>query len=67
MARGESGRVVIEVDPALKQRLYIALAAEGSTLKNWFIENVEHFVEEHDQPSLSLNTRPPNVPPLSVD
>ena len=52
MARGESGRIVIEVDPVLKRRLYASLAAEGSTLKDWFIENVERYVDESAQPSL---------------
>ena len=59
MARGESGRIVIEVDPVLKRRLYASLAAEGSTLKDWFIENVGRYVDESAQPSLfsSENTR----------
>ena len=36
MAKGESGRIVIEVDPHLKRQLYSALASDGSTLKAWF-------------------------------
>lgn len=39
MARGESGRIVIEVEPEVKRRLYAALALSGSTLKHWFLEN----------------------------
>ena len=39
MARGESGRIVIEVEPEVKRRLYAALALSGSTLKHWFLKN----------------------------
>lgn len=52
MAKGESGRVVIEVEPALKRRLYSALAIENSTLKHWFINLAEQFVAEHGQPKV---------------
>ena len=38
MARGTSGRIVIEVSPDLKRQLYIALAIENQTLKDWFVE-----------------------------
>ena len=48
MAKGDSGRVVVDIDPALKRRLYSALALEDSTLKDWFISCAEHFIgEEH--------------------
>ena len=43
MARGESGRIVIEVDPALKRELYVALAMSGSTLKDWFVRSAEDY------------------------
>ena len=46
MARGESGRVVIEIDPALKRELYAVLSQEGKTLKDWFIMRAEFFVHE---------------------
>ena len=36
--KGDSGRIVIEVDPDLKRRLYSALAMNNLTLKQWFIE-----------------------------
>lgn len=44
MAKGQSGRVVIEVDPALKRALYGALAVEDSTLKEWFIAKAKEYV-----------------------
>jgi DNA (cytosine-5)-methyltransferase 1 len=35
MAKGYSGRVVVEMNPALKKRLYSKLSLSGSTLKDW--------------------------------
>lgn len=52
MAKGTSGRIVIDVDPQFKKELYYALAAHGSTLKDWFIQNGKHFCEEAHQPRL---------------
>jgi hypothetical protein len=52
MPRGDSGRIVIEVDPEMKRRLYVALALSGSTLKDWFVKNATRFCEDCDQPSL---------------
>jgi hypothetical protein len=56
MARGSSGRIVIEVSPELKARLYLGLEHEGKTLKEWFIQNAERFVTDIFQPHLF---RPP--------
>jgi len=52
MPKGESGRVVVEVEPNLKRRLYSALAMENSTLKQWFIDLATQYVADHEQPSL---------------
>jgi hypothetical protein len=52
MARGESGRIVIEVDPALKRELYAALALSGSTLKEWFVRSAESYCGNAHQPGL---------------
>ena len=46
MAKGHSGRIVIEVDPALKRELYGALAVDNSTLKEWFLNNVSTYLED---------------------
>ena len=40
MAIGKSHRLVIEVDPALKEQIYIALRARGLTLKDWFTNQI---------------------------
>ncbi|NET71476.1 MAG: hypothetical protein F6K62_11255 [Sphaerospermopsis sp. SIO1G2] len=37
---GKSHRIVIEVDPALKEQIYIALRARGLTLKDWFTSQI---------------------------
>ena len=50
--KGESGRVVVELDPELKRRLYSALAKESVTLKRWFINLAEQYISEQEQPHL---------------
>jgi len=40
---GESGRIVIDVQPELKRRVYASLAMSGSTLKEWFIRTAEEY------------------------
>jgi hypothetical protein len=49
MARGKSGRVVIKIDPILKRNLYLALEKKQTTLKDWFLETAESFVEANLQ------------------
>jgi hypothetical protein len=58
MPKGESGRVVIEVGPDLKRRLYRTLAEDDSTLKDWFVEAATNYIAEREQPSLpNLNRK----------
>lgn len=52
MAKGSSGRLVIEIDPELKQELYRVLEKEGLSLKAFFLGNVEQFLTEKGQPGL---------------
>jgi hypothetical protein len=52
MAKGSSGRLVIEIDPLLKEELYQALGDENMNLKQWFLQNVSHFLKARTQPSL---------------
>lgn len=54
MAKGNSGRLVIEIDPDLKQELYQALGDEGLNLKQWFLRNVADFLDHRIQPELPL-------------
>lgn len=46
MTKGESGRIVIEIEPNLKRRLYSTLAMDSSTLKDWFIQRAEGYVKD---------------------
>ncbi len=52
MAKGSSGRIVIEVDPELKHELYEALAKEDLTLKDWFLLNANKYLKNKGQLSL---------------
>ena len=52
MAIGISGRIVLEVDPELKRRLYSTLALENKTLKEWFIALAVQHIDTQQQPSL---------------
>ncbi|WP_284455273.1 hypothetical protein [Alloalcanivorax xenomutans] len=52
MAKGNSGRLVIEIDPELKQELYRVLEKEGLSLKAFFLGNVEQLLTEKGQPEL---------------
>ena len=49
MARGKSGRIVIEVEPDLKNELYKSLARSGKTLKDWFVERAKEYCESEEQ------------------
>ncbi len=55
MSVGSSGRIVIEIDPVLKQELYAALDKDGSHLKHWFLKNVEGYLRGRSQFSLDLS------------
>jgi hypothetical protein len=46
MAKGESGRIVIEVEPQLKKALYAILAMEQQTLKDWFVNKAQKHIKE---------------------
>lgn len=46
MAKGPSGRVVIDIEPSVKRRLYSALALEGRTLKDWFLNSADSYLAE---------------------
>jgi hypothetical protein len=52
MARGNSGRIVIDVTPEFKDELYSLLSNSKCTLKSWFITEAQRFMEEQRQPVL---------------
>jgi hypothetical protein len=49
MAVGNSGRIVIEVDPLVKQQLYAALREDGMTLKDWFQQHLHAYLTNREQ------------------
>lgn len=46
MSKGASGRVVVDIEPAVKRRLYSALAMDGLTLKEWFLTSAKAYLDE---------------------
>ncbi|MHC4122715.1 MAG: hypothetical protein ACYSSI_04010 [Planctomycetota bacterium] len=57
MARGKSGRIVLEVDPELKRKLYHTLENKQQTMKEWFVKEAEDFIHNHKQPYLFDTTK----------
>ena len=55
MARGNSGRIIIEIDPSFKQELYDVLQKENLTLKDWFLRNAEKYLKDRGQLDLLLS------------
>jgi hypothetical protein len=55
MAKGKSGRIVIEIDPTLKEDLYVELKSHGLTLKDWFLEGVTSFLKNENQIHLAFD------------
>jgi hypothetical protein len=55
MAIGNSGRIVLEVDPELKKALYSELAKDGLTLKGWFVGAATKFVEARSDKQLAFD------------
>ena len=51
MAVGKSNRVVIELDPHLKNQVYDALRMRGMTLKDWFTQRVKEDLVARSAPS----------------
>ena len=54
---GDSGRIVVDVEPELKRRLYASLSLSGSTLKDWFMKVASQHCEEQQQPSFLKQVR----------
>ena len=52
MAIGDSGRVVVEIDPDFKREFYVTLTKEGTTLKQWFLEQAQSYMEQSENPML---------------
>lgn len=61
MSRGKSGRIVIEVDPREKEDLYEALEKDGLTLKDWFIGQARHYLQNRNQTEMFLMVAEPQA------
>ena len=57
MPKGKSGRIVIEVAPDLKKRLYSELALWDMNLKTWFITQANNWIDKQsmNKPQESKN------------
>lgn len=47
MSIGKSGRVVIEIEPELKQEIYTILKSNGMTLKEWFLLQSKELLNDN--------------------
>ncbi len=79
MARGESGRIVLEIDPSQKDDLYSALTRDGLTLKDWFLRQAAQYLRDRAQMPLfgasvvseeskpyKVRSQPAKVPPVKT-
>lgn len=49
MSQGQSGRMVVEIEPRLKRELYAELARDGLTFKDWLVATAERYILERAQ------------------
>ena len=49
MSRGPSGRIVVEIDPNVKARLYERLETDGATFKTWLLVQIDRFLTGPDE------------------
>lgn len=60
MSRGRSGRIVVEIDPDIKDQLYTALVKNKLTLKDWFLIQCGAYLSETYQLNLFSDSIAPN-------
>ena len=46
MAKGSSGRLVIEIDPSVKKELYERLGEKGLNMREWFLINANAYFKK---------------------
>ena len=56
MAKGSSGRLVIEIDPSVKKELYERLGEKGLNMREWFLINANAYLKKNKQSSLLIDT-----------
>jgi len=42
-----TGRIVLEVEQNIKNKLYVALAKNQITLKDWFLETADNYIKDN--------------------
>lgn len=57
MARGNSGRIVIEVDVELKNSVHDRLKADRITLKDWFVEKAKEYLNSPKKHAVQLSIK----------
>ena len=55
MAKGSSGRLVIEIDPLIKKELYEKLGEKGLNMREWFLINANAYLKQNKQSSLLID------------
>jgi len=55
MSIGNSGRIVIEIDPEIKRRLYSTLTRDSMTLKDWFLQEAKYYINTGTKNHLDLS------------
>jgi len=53
MARGKSGRIVLEIDPEMKRELYLTLEQNQKTMKEWFVKEASNLIYNIAHPQVS--------------
>jgi hypothetical protein len=66
MSIGNSGRIVIELEPGLKRQIYSALAKDGMTLKEWFVREAKNYISTASQVPLDLDHSPNEQASLQI-
>lgn len=55
MARGKSGRIVLEIDPEMKRKLYLTLEQNQKTMKEWFVKEANDLIYNITEKEISNN------------
>jgi hypothetical protein len=55
VAKGSSGRLVIEIDPLIKKELYERLGEKGLNMREWFLINANAYLKQNKQSSLLID------------
>ena len=57
VAVGESGRVVVEIDPEIKKLLHQSLKEDGTNLKDWFLAQTADYLNSKTQQKALFDKR----------